>query len=236
MSGHSKWSTIKRKKEVTDQARGKLFSRLGKAISIAVKTGGGGNPDSNPTLRVAVDNAKAANMPKANIERAIKNASEVGDVEELTYEGFGPEGFGVMVIAVSDNRNRTAQEIKTLFDRGGGTLASPGAVSFNFEPKGMIMVANNGDLDEQMLQLIDLGAEEVEPADDGLEVLVGASNLYALKDKFEAAGFNILSTELIQNPKTLQSVENAQKALSFLEALNAHDDVQSVYANLDISE
>lgn len=144
MSGHSKWSTIKRQKAVTDQARGKIFSKLSKAISVAVKTGGSDNPDFNPKLRVAVETAKASNMPKSNIDRAIQRASEVGDLTEVLYEGFGPYGVGVVVEATTDNKNRTSQEIKTIFDRSGGNLGGPGSVMFNFVKKGMIIIKRQG--------------------------------------------------------------------------------------------
>src|SRR3989344_6041026 len=150
MSGHSKWATIHRSKEVKDAKRGNLFAKMGRAISIAVKAGGGPDPSANFKLRVAIEKARAADMPKENIERAIAKASEGGALEEVTYEGFGPGGIGVIVEAATDNKNRTAQEIKNAFERGGGNLAGPGSVSFNFEQKGFLLVKKTDKPDEQM--------------------------------------------------------------------------------------
>lgn len=238
MSGHSKWSTIKRKKEAEDIKRGKEFSKLSRAISIAAKTGGSPDPEANPKLRVAIDQAKAANMPKDNIERAIQRA--VGgdaDLEEIKYEGFAPDGVGVIVEAATDNKNRTAQEIKNIFERRGGSLAGPGSVSFNFEPKGLIVVEKKGNVDEQMLALIDAGVEDIEESDDGIEAYVAPSSLSEVKDKLKGLGYTVSSFELVQRPKTMQVVKepaSAQRILKFLDDLENHDDVQKVYANLDV--
>ena len=240
MSGHSKWSTIKHKKEATDAARGKLFSKLSRAISIAVKTGGGPDPSANHKLKVAIDAAKTANMPKSNIERALRQArGKLGELEEMTYEGFGPGGINVIVEVATDNRNRTGQEIKAIFERGGGGLAGPGAVSFNFEPRGLFVVSKTGDSEEQILKLIDLGVEDVEETEDGIEVYVDPSDFSEVKKRAEDAGFKVTSAELFQKPKNLQVVSDktlASKILSFLEKLEDHDDVQKVFANLDIPE
>ncbi len=239
MSGHSKWSTIKRKKQATDAARGKLFSKLSRAISIAVKTGGGPNPETNNKLRVVIETAKAANMPKTNIERALTKGVGGEALEEVTYEGFGPAGVNIIVEAASDNKNRTAQEIKGIFDRGGGKLGGPGSVSYNFDPKGLLVVSKGKDVEKQMLTLIDLGAEDVEETEDGVEVYVNPSDLSSCKDKIENAKFEVTSAELVQKPKTLQLIadkEKAQKVLSFLEKVEEHDDVQKVFANLDIPD
>jgi len=239
MSGHSKWSTIKRKKEATDIARGKLFSKLARAISIAVKTGGGPNPETNYKLRVAIDQAKAKNMPKANVERALKSAEEAGSIEEITYEGFGPGGIGVIVETATDNRNRTAAEIKRIFERGEGRLGGPGSVSFNFEPRGLLVIKKNKDSENQMLKLIDLGIEDVEETEDAIEAYTGFSRLADVKKKTTNKGFNILSADLVQKPKTYKEVkdsEKAKKALKFLENLEEHDDVQKVFSNVDIPE
>ncbi len=239
MSGHSKWSTIKRKKETTDAARGKLFSKLARVIAIAVKTGGGPNPDSNHKLKVAIDAAKAANMPKANVQRALSLGSGGKVIEEFTYEGFGPSGISVIVEGATDNRNRTGQEVKGIFERGGGRLAGPGAVSFNFEPKGLLVVSKKKDVEAQMLKLIDLGAEDVEETDDGVEVYVVQSKLSDTKKVVEEKGFKIISTELVQRPKNLQVLKDrssASKALSFLTKLENNDDVQKVFANIDVPD
>lgn len=239
MSGHSKWSTIKRQKEANDAARGQLFSKLARAISIAVKTGGGENPDTNHKLRMAIDKARANNMPKVNIERAISKGTGGGALEEVTYEGFGPAGIAVIVEVATDNRNRTGQEIKNLFERGGGRLAGPGAVSFNFEPKGLLVIEKKADSDEQMLALIDLGVEEIEEMEDGIEVYVESGNLSDLKKKLEEQGFKITSSELVRKPKNFQVIsdkETASKILSFLDNLEEQDDAQKVFANFDIPE
>jgi len=239
MSGHSHYATIKRQKEAKDAARGQVFSKLAKAISVAIKTGGGANPDTNYKLRVAIDKAKAANMPKANIERAISKGTGGGVLEEVTYEGFGPGGIAVIVEGATDNRNRTAQEIKGLFERGGGRLAGPGAVSFNFEPKGLLVIKKKKEIEAQILELIDLGAEDVDEAEDGIEVYVEANQLDKMKKILEREGFEVVSAELVQKPKTLQSVsgeKTASKALAFLDHLEKHEDVQKVFTNLDIPE
>jgi YebC/PmpR family DNA-binding regulatory protein len=240
MSGHSKWSTIKRKKETTDAARGKLFSKLSKAISVAVKTGGGVDPGKNNKLKIAIEQARAANMPKANVERALRVAQgKLGDLEEMTYEGFGPAGIAVIAEVVTDNRNRAGQEIKNIFERGGGKLAGPGAVSFNFEPKGLLVVAKSKDVENQMLNLIDLGVEDIEETQNGIEVYTQVSKLTATKNNLEEEGFKITSAELVQKPKNLQTITDkrvASRVLSFLDNLQEHADVQKVFANLDIPE
>lgn len=241
MSGHSHYATIHRQKEIKDAARGSIFSKLARAITIAVKSGGGPDPNSNFKLRVEMDRAHAANMPKDNIERAITRATEAegASLEEVTYEGFGPGGVAVIVEAATDNRNRTSQEIKNLFERGGGSLAGPGAVSFNFEPKGLLVLAKSDNVEEQILKLIDLGVEDVEETTDGIEVYVAPAKLSEIRKNLEAAGFTPTTIELIQKPKNLLTISNpaeASKVLNFLNLLNDHDDIQKVYANLDIPD
>src|SRR3990172_913737 len=239
MSGHSHYATIHRQKELKDAKRGQIFSKLAKEIAIAVK-GGGPDPSSNFKLRVVMEKAKAANMPKENIERAITSGSSSAEnLEEATYEGFGPSGIAVIVVATTDNRNRTGQEIKNLFERAGGNLAGPGSVSFNFENKGFMLVEKTADPESQILNLIDLGVEDVEETDDGIEVYVAPEKLSEMRKKLEEAGFNITSTELFMKPKVLQTIPNpadAKKALSFLETLDDQEDTQKVYANLDIPQ
>jgi len=234
MSGHSHFSTIKRQKEANDAAKGKVFSKMGRAISIAVKEGGGGDPDSNFKLRIAVEAARAANMPKANIERAIENAAAVGDSEQIMYEGFGPGGIQVMAEVSTDNRNRTAQEMKNVFEKNGGNMGGVGSVSFNFEPKGLIFVAPKNNKDEDMLLLIDLGAEDVVDAPDGIEIYVAPTKLFEEKKKFEDAGFSVISAELVQKPKTTMEITDAaqrEKISNFIEALDDNEDIQKVYTN-----
>lgn len=239
MSGHSHYSTIKRQKEANDAARGQVFSKLSRAVSIAVKTGGGSSPDSNYKLRVAIDKARAANMPKVNVERAISKGTGGGVLEEVTYEGFGPGGIAVMVEVATDNRNRSGQEIKNMFEKGGGSLAGPGAVSFNFEPKGFLIVKKDKNTEEQMLTLIDLGVEDMEETNDGIEIYVDSHAITETKETLEKKGFKVISTELVQKPKNYQSIseeKKASKALSFLDSLEKHDDVQKVFANINIPE
>lgn len=239
MSGHSKWSTIKRKKEATDSARGKVFSKLSKAISIAIKTGGGPNPDANYKLRMAMDAAKAENMPKANIDRILAKADAEGTIDEIMYEGFGPASIGILVEAATDNRNRTAQEIKGLFERGGGALGGPGSVSYNFDSKGYLLVEKKGDTATQELALIDLGVEDLEETMDGIEVYTSPSSIFTLKEKIIKNGFTVLKSELCMKPKTLQMIDDADKArkiIGLLDTLENHDDVQKVFSNLDLPD
>lgn len=231
MSGHSKWATIHRQKGIKDAARGKLFSKLARIISMAVKEGGGPAPESNFRLRDAIEKARQANMPKENIDRAINRASEVGAMEDVLYEGFGPFGISVMIEAATDNRNRTAQEIKNLLQKSGGQLGGPGSVAFNFKHCGLIMVEKSGDLDTQLLDLIDQGADDVIETDEGIEVFTPPTALYEVRHKIEDKGYRVISSELIQHPINIQEVTDSEKVLSFLESLEEHDDVQKVFTN-----
>ena len=239
MSGHSHYATIKRKKESTDAAKGKIFSKHSKAIQVAIKTGGSPDPDTNAKLRFTIDQAKADNMPKANIDRVLAKASEVGNFDEITYEGYGTNGIAVVVNTATDNRNRTSQEIKNIFERGGGARAGPGAVSFNFESKGLIVLEKQGDIDDQMLALIDLGVDDIEEQEDALEVYVTQEVLSSTKKELEKAGFKVRSISLVQKPKsyvTINDEKNAEKAIKFLNLLEDQDDVQSVFTNLNIPQ
>jgi YebC/PmpR family DNA-binding regulatory protein len=238
MSGHSHFSTIKRQKAVNDAAKGNLFSKLARAIMIAAK--GGADPDMNFKLRVEIDKARAASMPKENIDRAIAKATtEAANLVEISYEGFGPGGISVIINVATDNKNRSAQEMKNLFERGGGTLAGPGAVSFNFESKGFILVNKSADPESQMLTMIDLGAEDVSESPDGIEVYTAPGVLGAVRKKFEEAGFEIKETELVMKPKNLQTIGDAgvaAKALTFLDSVEDLEDVASVFSNLNIPD
>ncbi|HEX6976736.1 MAG TPA: YebC/PmpR family DNA-binding transcriptional regulator [Patescibacteria group bacterium] len=238
MSGHSHYATTHRQKELKDAARGQVFSKLARQITIAAKTGGGPNPDSNFKLRVIVEKARAVSMPKENIERAISKAENSAELEEITYEGFGPGGIGIMVEAGTDNRNRTANEIKNIFDKSGGKFAGPGAVSFNFDHMGLLIVEKEGNADEQMLKLIDLGAADVEDAGDSIEVYVAPNDLFSVQKKLIDAGFKVTTTELTQRPKNYQELsdpDQIEKATKLLDTLHEHDDVQKVYTNLATS-
>ncbi len=237
MSGHSKWSTIHRAKEVKDQARGKLFSKVSRIITIAAKTGGGPNPDANFKLKDAIEKARAISMPKENIERAINKASESGDLFEAVYEGFGPGGVAIIVETATDNKNRTIAEIKILFEKRGGTLGGPGSVSYNFDHKGLIVLKKSADVDSQMLELIDLGAADIEETPEGLNVYVEPALTSEIKTKMEAAGQTVLSSDLIMKPKTFVEIENeetAQKVVDLLDVLDEHDDVQKVFDNASL--
>ena len=239
MSGHSKWSTIKHKKAITDQRRGKVFSRLSKGLIVAIKTGGGNNPNTNYKLKVAIEKAKTLNMPKNNIERVLKNAEKEKDMEEIVYEGFGPGGFSVIVETATDNRNRTVAEIKKLFEKNGGRVGGPGSVAFNFSLKGMLLVEKKGNVEEQILKIMDLDVEDVEEVEGVVEVITPPTSLSKVKDKIEKLGYKIISFELVQNPQNLHSLKEkneVNKALSFLETIEDHEDVQKVFSNLDFPE
>lgn len=239
MSGHSHFATIKRQKETKDAARGNIFSKMAKEIAIAVKTGGSPDPNFNFHLRMILDKARGYNMPKANVDRAINSAASNEALEEIVYEGFGPSGVQVMVYAATDNRNRTAQGIKNVFERGGGSLAGPGAVSFNFESKGYLLVEKIADVQTQMLDLIDLGAEDVEESADGIEVYIAPEGLSALKEKIEGKGFVVKEADLFMKAKSYQTVsdpEQAAKVLKFMEEIDDQEDVQKVFSNLDIPD
>lgn len=238
MSGHSHYATIKRQKATNDAAKGNLFSKMARAIMIAAK--GGADPDMNFRLRFEIDKARAVSMPKENIERAIAKATtEAANLEEITYEGFGPGGFGVMVEVMSDNKNRTAQEISNVFEKGGGNLAGPNAVAFNFESKGFMLVKKTEDPDAQMLALIDIGVEDIEDIPDGFEVYVPLDKLGQMHKTLVEKGYEVTQTELQMKPKNFQTIENpadAAKAIKFLDEVESMDDVQKVFSNLDIPD
>lgn len=238
MSGHSKWSTIKRQKEATDKKRGLVFSKLAKAISIAAREGA--DPESNFKLRLAVEKAKQANMPKQNIDRAIKKGSGEGEKErweETVYEGYGPAGVAVMIETVTDNKNRTTSEIKNIFERGGGRLAGRGAVGYQFEKVGMITVKKPEKVEEAILTIIDLGVEDVEEAIDAIEVYTKPEKLDEAAKKLQKANFSVQDKELVMRPKMIIKItekDKKEKILKFMDQLETHDDVQKVFANFDI--
>lgn len=240
MSGHSKWSTIKRQKGVNDAKKGQLFSKLARAITLAAKQGGP-SPEGNLRLRLLMDEARASNMPKENVERAIKHAAgaDSAALQEVLYEGYGPEGVAVIVEAATDNKNRTSQEVKNIFERVGCSLGGPGSVSFQFDHKGLITVEKGSNPEATMLSLIDMGAEEVEESTDAIEVYVAPNELSRMKEKIEQGGIKVSSAELTYKPKstvTILDKDHAKKVLSFLDTLDDHDDVQRVFANFDIPE
>jgi YebC/PmpR family DNA-binding regulatory protein len=238
MSGHSKWSTIKRQKGAADQKRGMLFTKLSNAISVAAKAGGSADPAMNFRLRLAIDAAKAANMPKDNIERAIARAAGKGEqtLVEQVYEGFGPGGFSIIVEAVTDNTNRTSSEIRGIFEKNGGSFANPGAVSYQFEPKGEIIVSKNSDLDDVFMTAADNGAEDVREEEEGLVVYTTQDGLSSVQKALNEKGFAIENASLTRIPTTMLEVpdeDTKQKAINLIEKLEEHPDVTEVYENLN---
>lgn len=243
MSGHSKWSKIHRQKEITDAKRGHLFTKLGRAITVAIRSGGGvADPDANFQLRLAIEKAKQLNMPKANIERAIQRGAGRGEgeaLEEVNYEGFGPERIAVLVKTATDNKQRTGQEIRNLFTRGGGSLGGPGAVAYQFESVGYLVIEKPENAEEVVLKLIDWGAEDIEESEDEIEVYVKPDKLEAMRQKLQEMGLKLKSYELSMRPKNIVEIEDMQKAakiLNFMNNLQDHDDVQKVFANFDIPD
>ena len=241
MSGHSKWSTIKRQKGANDAKRGALFTKVAREISVAARQGGG-DPDANYRLRLAIEKARSVNMPADNIKRTIDKASGGGDAEqyeEIVYEGYGPGGVAVLVEAQTDNRNRTAAEIRSMFTKTGGQLASTGAVAWQFEPRGLISVARKGiDADEVTLAAIDAGADDVDSDDETIEIYTSPSDLASVRQALEGAGVPVDSAESAMIAK--QTVEldatKARQALRLVELLEDLDDVSRVTANFDIPE
>ncbi|MGZ4417166.1 MAG: YebC/PmpR family DNA-binding transcriptional regulator [Gaiellaceae bacterium] len=243
MSGHSKWSSIKHKKGAADAKRGKLFSKLTRAIIVAARDGGP-DPAANLALQNAIEKARAASMPKDNIDRAIAKGSgtdaDTAAYETVVYEGYGPAGVAVIVEALTDNRNRTAGEVRHIFDKNDGNLGSPGAVAWLFERRGVVLVPADGiDEDELTLAAAEGGAEDVTRDGSSFEVLSAAEELGTVREAVEGAGFEIESAELTMLPKTTIAVEDeseAKKILRLIDQLEENDDVQEVYANFDIPE
>lgn len=244
MSGHSKWATIHRQKEVKDAKRGQIFTKLAQAITIAVRQGGGvTDPNSNFRLRLVIEKARALNMPKENIQRAIQRAAGEGAAEaweDVVYEGYAPFGVAVIAEASTDNKQRTAQEVKNVFEKNGGRLGTSGTVDFLFERKGLITANKTDSNEELMLKIMDVeGVEDVEEAEDVIEVYTMPENLDKVRRSLEESGMTINSFELTRKPKTttlIDDKEKAQKILNFLEKLEDLNDVQKVYANFDIPE
>lgn len=244
MSGHSKWAQIKRQKSVADIKRGQAFTKIANAITIAVRQGGGiGEPEKNFRLRLTIEKARSINMPKENINRAIERGmgkGVFGGLEEVVYEGFTPFGASIIVEAVTDNKQRTTSEIKNIFDKNGGTMATPGAVSYQFTQKGLITVKKNGKtLDDIFLMSADFGAEDVEEAGEEVIIYTKPEELAKIKDSFSKEGIAIVEAGLTRKPLTYVQISNkeqAGKVLSFIEKLENLDDVQKVYANFDVPD
>jgi len=242
MSGHSKWATIKRKKGALDAARGKVFTKVIKEITVAARIGGG-NADGNPRLRLALDKAKAANMPKDTIERAVArgSGSKDGDtLDEITYEGYAPGGVAVLVSVLTDNRNRTAPDVRHAFDRAGGSLSAPGSVSFLFELRGVFAVERAGRGEDELTEVaLETGCDDVELEDEVAVFYAPPNDFAGVKRELEGRGLKFLSAELSYEPSNrvkVASQEDAKRVLRLIETLEDNDDVQNVYANYDIPE
>jgi YebC/PmpR family DNA-binding regulatory protein len=237
MAGHSKWSQIKRKKGANDQKRGQIFTKLGREIAVAVREGGP-NPDGNARLRMAIERAKSESMPNDNIERAIARASGAGaenvNYETIFYEGYGPSGVAVMAIALTDNRNRTASEVRTAFNRNGGTLGETGCVAWQFDTVGQVVIPANGiDSDEIALVAIDAGATDVDPADDAIYITTEPTSLSEVVEQLKANGLNVEHAEVTRLPQNTVELDanDAQKTIRLMDALEDLDDIQQVFTN-----
>jgi len=241
MSGHSKWSTIKRKKGALDAKRGKVFTKIIKEIQVAAKLGGG-DEEANPRLRPAILAAKAANMPLANVERAIKKGTgEIESVvyEEITYEAYGPGGVAVLMEALTDNKNRTVSELRHILTRHGGNLATSGSVAYNFEKKGIITIDKKACSEDDLLMVVlDAGADDISTEEDDYEVNVDPGHFEKVKKALESAGIAIASAAVTMIPKSTVKADEkiAPKILALMEALEDHDDIQNVHANFDIDD
>ncbi|MEA4999549.1 MAG: YebC/PmpR family DNA-binding transcriptional regulator [Candidatus Limiplasma sp.] len=242
MSGHSKWANIKIKKGKTDAIRGKIFTKIGREIAIAVREGGS-NPDTNNKLRDVIAKAKQNNMPNDNISRSIKKAAgELGNVDyaEITYEGYAPGGVAVIVECISDNRNRTASDIRHCFAKNDGQLGVTGSVSFMFDKKGLLVIARDAGMDEDdiLMQALDAGAEDVQAMDDAFEITTDPNEFSAVREKLEGAGFAFLTAEVQMIPQNTVAPtdENIEKIQKMLEMLEDNDDVQNVWHNADLPE
>jgi YebC/PmpR family DNA-binding regulatory protein len=243
LSGHSKWSSIKHKKGAADAKRGQLFSKLARGIMVAAKEGGG-DPTNNLALQNAIEKARSYSMPKDNIDRAIAKGSGAGAdseaFESIVYEGYGPEGVAVIVEALTDNRNRTASDVRHTFAKNGGNLGGSGAVAWQFERRGVVVVTADGvDEEELLLAAADGGADDIERDGDVFQVTSAPESLATVRTAVEAAGFTVESAELQMVPKTTVAVEDevtARQVMRLIDALEENDDVQDVYANFDIPE
>jgi YebC/PmpR family DNA-binding regulatory protein len=240
VAGHSKWAQIKRKKGAADAKRGQLFTKLARAITVAARDGGG-DPEGNAALANAIEKAKSLRMPKENIERAIARGSGAGGdaaaIESVSYEGYGPGGVAILVECLTDNRNRTAAEIRHIFARADASLGEPGSVAWMFEKKGVLLVDATRYGEEDVMPAIDAGAEDVVAEGDSIRIVTDASDLRAVSEALEQAAVEVQSTEQTMLPKTTVAVgpDDARKLLRLLDALDEQDDVDQVHANFDIT-
>ncbi len=238
MSGHSKWANIKHKKGKSDAQKAKVFTKLGRELQIAVKSGGP-DPESNSKLKDIIAKAKAANMPNDNIQRSIKKASGDGaseNIEEIVYEGYGPGGVAIIVETVTDNRNRTAADVRHVFDKFGGNLGATGCVSFMFEQKGLIVIERDDDLDEDMVMMdaLDAGALDFDPGEDSFEILTAPNDFSQVRDALEAKGYTFVEAAVSmipQNYTTLDNEKQLEQIEKLLDGLEDNDDVMEVWHN-----
>jgi YebC/PmpR family DNA-binding regulatory protein len=241
MSGHSKWATIKHQKGAKDAARGKLFAKLIRQVEVAAREGGG-DPADNPKLRTMFQKARDSSVPLDTIERAVKRGTgelEGVTYESITYEGYASHGVAVLVEVLTDNRNRTGSEVRTLFSRNGGSLAEPGAVAWQFDRKGVIVVPRSVDEEELMLTALDAGADDIADDGDSWRVTTPPSDLHPVQTALEGAGITVDSADVTMVPSTqvaLDTAEAAKQVLRLIDALDDHDDVQEVYANFDVPD
>ena len=241
MSGHSKWATIKHQKGAKDKARGKLFAKILRQVEVAAREGGG-DPESNPTLRTMFQKARDSSVPMDTIQKAIKRGTgelEGVTYESITYEGYAPGGIAVLVEVLTDNRNRTGAEVRSLFSKLGGSMAEPGAVAWQFERKGTIVVDRGADEEELMLAALDAGAEDLADEGEAWRVTTPPTDLHRVRNAIEEAGMTVAEADLVMVPTStvaVGDVEGAKKVLRLVDSLDDHDDVQNVYANFDITD
>jgi YebC/PmpR family DNA-binding regulatory protein len=243
MAGHSKWANIKHKKAKTDAQRGKIFTKLGREIAVAVKEGGGSDPNTNSRLKDVIAKARANNMPNDNIMRSIKRAAgedQSVQYENVTYEGYGPNGVAVIVEVLTDNRNRTASEMRYIFDRNDGSLGASGCVAWMFDRKGLIAIENKEGLDEDELVMtaIEAGAEDVSDESDVFEIYTDPTDFSAVREAMEKSGYSFASAEIAMIPQnTVQlNMEQAEKVMKIIDMMEDNDDVQNVYHNAEFPE
>jgi len=240
VAGHSKWASIKHKKAATDAKRGKMFTKLARAITVAAREGGG-DPEGNPTLATAIQKARDASMPKDNIQRAVDRGTGAGSdgqaIERVVYEGYGPGGAAIMVEALTDNRNRSGSEIRHAFEKSGGSLGEPGSVAYVFEKRGVVLVDGDRYDEDDLSSAVDAGADDVGADGDLIKVTADPSDLVAVRKALEADGVAVQSAELAMDPKTVVEITDeaeARRLVGLMETLDDHDDVDAVHANFDI--
>ena len=240
MSGHSKWASIKHKKAATDAKRGKQFTKLARAITVAAREGGG-DPDGNPTLATAIQKARDFSMPKDNIQRAIDRGTGAGAageaIERAVYEGYGPGGAAILVEALTDNRNRAGAEIRHAFEKNGGSLGEPGSVAYVFEKRGVVLVDGDRYDEDDLIAAVDAGADDVATDGDLLKVTSDPADLVSVREALEGGGVEVQSAELAMEPKTVVEVTDeaeARRLVRLMEVLDEHDDVDAVHANFDV--